>query len=176
MTDDGAISTRLQGAWSAGVAPLQARWKALAKREQRLVTVAVSLVGLALLWWVAIAPAWRSVQSAPARLDQLDAQLQTMQRLAGEARTLRATPSVGQQQSQAALKAATDALGGAGRLVISGERATLTFVNASGTQVRDWLAEARGAARARPIEANLSRGAQGFNGTVVVALPAGGAP
>ena len=176
MSDHGATSTRLQGAWSAGVAPLQARWKALAKREQRLVAVAVTLVALALLWWVAVAPAWRSVQSAPARLDQLDAQLQSMQRLASEARSLRATPAVGPQQSQAALKAATDALAGAGRLVITGERATLTFVNASGTQVRDWLAEARSAARTRPIEANLSRGAQGFNGTLGVALPAGGSP
>jgi general secretion pathway protein M len=176
MSDGTAMSSRLQGAWTAGVAPLQARWKALAKREQRLVMIAVALVVIALLWWVAVAPAWRSVQSAPSRLDQLDAQLQGMQRLASEARSLRATPAVSPQQSQAALRAATDALAGAGRLVITGERATLTFDNASSTQVRDWLAEARGAARARPIEANLSRGAQGFNGTVVVALPAGGSP
>ena len=163
-------------AWSE---PMQARWKALAARERRLLGVAAVLVGLTLLWFIAIAPAWRSVQSAPAKLDRLDSQLQTMQRLAGEARSLRAAPAVNPAQTQAALKAATDSLGGAGRLVIGGDRATMSFNNASGLQVRDWLAEARTAARARSLEANLSRGAQGYSGNVVLALPSsgsGGAP
>lgn len=153
------------------LAPWQARWKALAPRERQLVLAAAALVGAALLWWIAIAPAWRSVQAAPAKLDQLDAQLQTMQRLAGEVQGLRAAPAVGPAQSQAALKAASDGLGGAGRLVITGDRATMTFVNANGAQVRDWLAEVRSAARARTVEANLLRGPQGYNGTVVVVLP-----
>jgi general secretion pathway protein M len=153
------------------LAPWQARWKALAPRERQLVLAAAALVGAALLWWIAIAPAWRSVQAAPAKLDQLDAQLQAMQRLAGEVQALRATPAVGPAQSQAALKAASDGLGGAGRLVITGDRATMTFVNANGAQVRDWLAEVRSAARARTLEANLLRGPQGYNGTVVVVLP-----
>jgi general secretion pathway protein M len=151
--------------------PWQARWKALAPRERQLVSIAAALVGAALLWWVAIAPAWRSVQAAPPKLDQLDAQLQTMQRLAGEVQRLRAAPAVGPAQSQAALKAASDGLGSAGRLVIAGDRATMTFVNAHGTQVRDWLAEVRSAARARTLEANLLRGPQGYNGTVIVVLP-----
>ncbi|HET9821737.1 MAG TPA: type II secretion system protein GspM [Burkholderiaceae bacterium] len=161
------------GAW---MAPWRARWKALAPRDRRLVGVALLIAGLALLWLLAIAPAWRVVREAPARLDQLDAQLLTMQRLAAEARTLRAAPPVSAAQSQAALKASTEALGGAARLVIAGDRATVTFVNANGTQVRDWLAEARGAARARPVEASLSRGPQGLSGSVVLMLPAGGAP
>lgn len=151
--------------------PWQARWKALAPRERQWVQVAAVLVGAALLWWVAIAPAWRSVQAAPAKLDQLDAQLQAMQRLAAEVQGLRAAPAVGPAQSQAALKAASDGLGGAGRLVIAGDRATMTFVNANGTQVRDWLAEVRSAARARTLEANLLRGPQGYSGTVIVVLP-----
>ncbi|EER57544.1 conserved hypothetical protein, partial [Acidovorax delafieldii 2AN] len=37
--------------------PLHARWKALAPREQQLVLAAGALVALALLWWVALAPA-----------------------------------------------------------------------------------------------------------------------
>lgn len=156
------------------LAPWQARWKTLAPRERQLVLIAAALVGAALLWWVAIAPAWRSVQAAPAKLDQLDTQLQTMQRLAGEVQSLRAAPAVGPAQSMAALKAASDGLGSAGRLVIAGDRATMTFVNANGTQVRDWLAEVRSAARARTLEANLLRGPQGYNGSVIVVLP--GAP
>lgn len=162
------------GRWAAFTAPLGARWRALGARERRLATLAAWVVGVALAWFVAVAPAWRSVSSAPARLDQLDAQLQQMQRLAGEARALRGAPAVGAVQSQAAVKAASDALGGAARLQLAGDRATVTFTNASGAQLRQWLAEVRGAGRARPVEASLTRGAQGYSGSIVLALPGGG--
>ncbi len=155
-------------------APLRQRWQALAPRERRIAGWLGWAIGLALLWFVGVVPAWRSVSSAPARLDQLDAQLQQMQRLASEATTLRALPPVGGLQAQAALKTATDALGSAGRLQLGGDRATVTFTNATGTQVRDWLAEARSAARTRPVEANLTRGPQGYSGSVIVQMPGTG--
>ena len=53
---------------------------------------------------------------------------------------------------------------------MQGERAVLTLQGASTSQLRDWLAEARSGARARPVEARLTRAAQGYSGTVVVAL------
>jgi general secretion pathway protein M len=163
--------------WVALTAPWLQRWQALAPRERRAAVWVAWAAGLALLWFIGIAPAWRSVSTAPARLDQLDAQLQQMQRMAGEVTALRALPPVGGLQSQSALKAATDALGPAGRLLLGGDRATVTFTNATGTQVRDWLAEARSAARVRPVEANLTRGPQGYSGTVIVQMPAtGGSP
>lgn len=155
-------------------APVRARWRALGQRERRWLAIAAWVVGLFLLWAVAIAPAWRTTRAAPAQLDQLDAQLQQMQRQASEARELRAIPSIGAAQAASALKAASEGLGAAGRLQLAGDRATLTLSGANGTQLRDWLAEARSAARARPIEANLTRGAQGYSGTIVVALPTGG--
>jgi general secretion pathway protein M len=166
--------TPLAARWATAAAPLRARWLALGTRERQLVRAAAWLVGAALLWFVAIAPAWRSVSSAPARLDQLDAQLQQMQRMAGEVRALRAAPAVGAVQAQAAVKGATDALGGVARLQLAGDRATVTFTNASGAQLREWLNEVRGAGRARPVEASLTRGAQGYSGSVVLALPGGG--
>jgi general secretion pathway protein M len=159
--------------WAAFTAPLRERWQALAPRERSIVAALGWLLGLLLLWFVAIAPALRSLHTTPARLDELDKQLQQMQHLAGEAAALRALPPVGGLQSQAALKAATDALGPAARLILGGDRATITFTNATGTQVRDWLAEARSAARVRPIEANLTRGPQGYSGTVIVQMPGG---
>ena len=155
-------------------APWRQRWQALAPRERRIAGWLGWAVGLVLLWFVGIAPAWRSVSSAPARLDQLDTQLQQMQRLASEAAVLRASPPIGGLQAQAALKTATDALGGAGKLQLGGDRATVTFTNATGTQVRDWLIEARSAARTRPVEANLTRGPQGYSGTVIVQMPGTG--
>lgn len=159
--------------WRALLAPLRQRWAALSPRDRRIAAALAWALGLVLAWFVAVVPAWRSVTTAPARLDALDAQLQQMQRLAAETATLRALPPVGGLQSQSALKAATDALGPAARLVLGGDRATITFTNASGTQVRDWLAEVRQAARVRPIEANLTRGPQGYSGTVIVQMPGG---
>jgi general secretion pathway protein M len=155
-------------------APLRQRWQALAPRERRIAGWLGWAAGLTLLWFVGIAPAWTSYRTAPARIDQLDKQLQDMQLLASEATALRALPPVGGLQAQAALKAATDALGSAGRLQLGGDRATVTFTNATGTQVRDWLAETRSAARTRPVEANLTRGPQGYSGTVIVQMPGTG--
>lgn len=155
-------------------APWRARWRALGERERRGLAIIAWVVGLFLLWAVAIAPAWRTARAAPAQLDQLDAQLQQMQRQANEARELRAIPALGGSQAAAALRAASDGLGGAGRLQLSGDRATLTLSGVNGTQLREWLSEARSAARARPLEANLTRGPQGYSGSIVVALPAGG--
>lgn len=158
-------------------APVRARWRALGARERQALTVAAWALGLFLLWAVAIAPAWRTTRAAPAQLDQLDAQLQRMQRQANEARELRAVAPLASGQAAAALKEATAELGSAGRLQVSGDRATLTLTGANGTQLRDWLAEARSAARTRPLEANLQRGPQGYSGSIVVALPgSAGAP
>ena len=154
-------------------APLRARWRTLGPRERRGLGLAAWVIGVVLLWTLAVAPAWRTVAAAPAQLDRLDAQLQQMQRLANEARELRATPATNSAQSAVALRAATDTLGTAGRIQVTGDRATLIVTGVNGSQLRDWLVEARGSARARAVEASLTRGAQGFSGNIVVALPAG---
>lgn len=156
-------------AWSD---TLRQRWQVLALRERRLVALAAAVVGLALLWAVAIAPAWRSLRDAPQRLDALDIQWQQMQRLADDAKALRGTAPVPPAQAAAALRAATERLGDAGRLTLQGERAVLTVTGASGEQLRSWLAEVRSGARARPVEANLTRATQGYGGTLVVAFGA----
>lgn len=157
-------------------APLRERWQALGVRERRGLAIAAWVLGLFLLWALAFAPAWRTVRAAPAQLDRLDTQLQQMQRQANEARELRVAPALNSSQSAAALRAATETLGTAARLQLAGDRATMTLTGINGTQLRDWLAEARTSARARPLEATLTRGPQGYAGSIVVALPSGGAP
>lgn len=152
--------------------PLRQRWQALAPRERRGVALAVALVALALLWSVGVAPAWRTLREAPRRLDALDLQWQQMQRQAEEVKALRGAAPVPPAQATAALRAATERLGDAGRLTLQGERAVLTLTDASGEQLRSWLLEVRSGARARPVEVNLTRGAQGYGGTVIVAFGA----
>lgn len=157
-----------------GQAQLHQWWRQLAPRERLLLTLAACLLTLALCWFVALQPAWRTLARAPAELDRLDGQLQTMQRLAAEAQQLRAAAPVGAEQAAAALKASTERLGEQARLTLQGDRALLTLNNVGTAALRDWLAEARAGARARPVEANLTRSAQGYTGTLVVSV--GGGP
>ena len=79
-------------------------------------------------------------------------------------------------QAAAALKSATDRLGDKARLSLQGDRASLTLNGVSPEALRGWLLEARSAARARPVEAQLTRGPQGYSGTLVVSLGSGGTP
>lgn len=161
-----ALPPRLT-AWQA---PLRARWQAMAPRERRLVLICGIVLLLGLLWLVALQPALRTVRNAPAQLDDLDTQLQQMQRMASEARELRNATPLPPSQSALALKSATERLGDRARLSVQGDQAVLTLTGVSGEQLRGWLAEARSGARARPTRAELNRGPQGYSGTIVVAL------
>ena len=155
------------------VAAARAWWHSLAARDRRLLAAGATVLGLYLTWAVAVQPAWRMIDRAAAERDALELQWQTMQRLATEAQQLRAAPPVSQPQALAALQAATARLGTAGRMSLQGDRAVLTLNGASTGALRDWLAEARSGARAKPVEANLSRAAQGYSGTLVVAIGGG---
>ena len=153
--------------------PVATWWQGLAARERQLLAWAAALLAVAVLWWVALQPALRTLAQAPAEHERLDAQLQQMQRDAAEAQQLRALPPLPPEQAAAALRAATDRLGTKARLLLQGERATVTFTGVGSGALRDWLGEARAGARARPVEANLTRGPEGFNGSVILALGAG---
>jgi general secretion pathway protein M len=156
------------------MAALRARWAALAARERALLVSAALLIALALLWLIGIQPAWRTLRAAPAEQAQLEAQWQTLQRQAAEARTLRAAPPLAPALAAQALQGATTRLGASGRLMLQGERAVLTLDGASGDAIAQWLAEARRGARARPVEAKLRMDADGYSGSIVVSL--GGRP
>lgn len=153
--------------------PLKGRWQALAPRERALVLGACVVVALALLIFVGLLPAWRTVQQAPAQIEAVETQLQAMQRLAVEARELRGAAPMPVEQAQGVLKAATARLGDKGRLALQGDRAVLTLNGITNAALRDWMSEARSGARARPIEASITRGPQGLMGTLVVALGSG---
>ncbi len=169
-----ALSSPSRGAkfdaLSKQLAPLRAWWSSLPLRERRLVLLAGAVVGIFLAWSLAIVPAWRTVRDAPAQIDALDAQLQTMQRLAAESRELRSAPTIPATQSAAALQTASARLGDKAKLSLQGDRAVLTLEGVDSEPLRSWLAEARSGARARPIEAQLARGPQGFTGTVTVSF------
>jgi general secretion pathway protein M len=145
-------------------------WRARSLRERQALAIGVIALVIIVAWLILVAPAWSTIREAPARLDQLDRQLQWIQATAAEVKTLRAIAPVSASQANAALKAATDRLGDRAKLSVQGDRATLTLTNVSTEALRSWLNEARSAARARPIEASLARAAQGYSGTLVMTL------
>ena len=157
----------------SALAPVRSAWTGLSLRDRRAALLAAAVLGLFLVWSVAVQPAWRTLALAPAELDAVDAQLQGMQRLASEAGDLRATPPVPLEQATAALQAATARLGAQAKLSMQGERAVLTLTDVGTSALAGWLSEARAGARARPVEATLNRGPQGYNGTLVLSLGAG---
>jgi len=148
-----------------------ARWAALAARERRLVLAGAAVLGAGLLWAVGLAPALRTLASAPAQLAAAEAQAQQMQALAGEATALRAVAPVPMAQAQAALTIATGRLGEAAKLSLQGERAIVALKGISGEQLAAWLGEARAGARARVVEASLSQTMPGlYDGSLTLAL------
>lgn len=152
-------------------ATARARWAALAARERRLVLIAALVLGAGLLWAVGLAPALRTLASAPAQLAAGEAQAQQMQALATEATALRAVAPVPMAQAQAALSAATGRLGEVAKLSLQGERAVVALKGISGEQLAAWLGEARAGARARVVEASLSQTTPGlYDGSLTLAL------
>ena len=128
---------------NTALAPAAAWWRGLAARERQLLTWGGVVVAVALLWWLAVQPAWRLLAQAPAEHERLDAQLQQMQRDAAEAQQLRALPPLPAEEAGTALRAATDRLGNKARLVLQGERATVTFTGVGSNALRDWLSARR---------------------------------
>lgn len=162
--------------WNESTAALRSLWARLAPRERRSVTIVLVLLAGLLLWLLALRPAWQASRTLPVELQRLDAQWQQMQRLAAESRSLRGAPAVPAGQAAAALRASTEALGDGAKLLVVGDRATLTLTGTPGDELQAWLQQAREGARARPVEVKLTRNPQGqFSGSVVVALP-GAAP
>jgi len=154
------------------LAPLQQWLSGLNPREQLLVRSAAWALGLLLLWSLLVQPAWHTMRSAPAQLDQLDRQLQSMQLMAQEARELKATPAVNADQALRALQGCVAPLGDAVKLSVHGDQAQLTLSNVSAEQLQALLRDSRSAARTRPIQAKLQHGAGGYSGSLTLALGA----
>lgn len=160
---------------SPGLASLRQQathwWRARTPRERQAVAAVLLVLGLFFVWTALVAPALRTVREAPAQLDQLDAQLQQMQRIAAEGAALRGASRVSPSQATVALKAATDRLGDRARLTVQGDRATLTLTGGvDPVALRAWLSEARSGARARPVDAQLQRNPQGYTGSIGLTL------
>jgi general secretion pathway protein M len=145
-------------------------WQSRAPRERQLIVGVTLAVAVLIVWLIAVQPALKTLHETPAELDQLDLQWQQMQLAALESETLRGASPVPPTQAAEALRAATERLGSKARLALQGDRATLSFTAVPFESLRTWLGEARRAARARPVEAQLLKSAGGYSGSIALTL------
>lgn len=153
-----------------------AKWENMAPRERRAVAFATWIVGLALLWWVALGPAITTLRKAPEQHAALDAQLAKMQTLAATANQLRGqnsapTPSRGAAQSS--LEQATRQLGDSAQINMQGDKAILTLRGTPPQDLAVWLNQVRINARLVPVTTQLERSGspEGWRGQITVAGP-----
>ena len=114
------------------IARVLSAWQALAPRERRLLHVASIVVLLALLWILAVEPAWRARGRLGTELPRARAQFVQLEAMAVEARQLAAMPGSNDsaQAQRAALESSVAAAGLGGRLSqssLSGEIFDLRF-------------------------------------------------
>lgn len=159
--------------------PLATAWARMEARERRLVALAAAVVGLALLWWLGLAPALRTLRAADDQRAALQVQAQQMQQLKAEAEALKALPRMSRDEALRALEGAVkQRLGDTGQLSVVGDRANVTLKNTPADALAQWLADARINARATPVDARLTRGANAaagapvlWSGTLSLGLP-----
>ncbi|MDB5874054.1 MAG: gspM [Ramlibacter sp.] len=156
-----------------GVPALKARWEGLRPREQALVAAAAVLVIAALLWLVALGPALATLRSAETQRRALDRQLQQMRGLQAQAQALQSQPKQSYDEAVRLLELSVrERLGTTARMVIGGERVTITLTGTAADALAQWLTQARVNARALPSEAHLQRNSAGlWEGTLVLTLP-----
>ena len=152
---------------------LKARWEGLRPREQAMVAVAALVAGATLVWLVALGPALATLRSAEVQRRGLDAQLQQMRGLQAQAKALQSQPKQGYDEALRLLELSVrQRLGTMARMVIAGERVTVTLAGTAPDALAQWLTQARVNARALPGEAHLSRNPGGlWEGTLVLTLP-----
>lgn len=145
----------------------------LAPRERRVVLFAGALVLVAAVWGIGLAPALKTLRSAPAQLKVLDAQYQAMENLAAQARALQSRPAVSREDALRTLESAMQQhLGASAQLGVVADRATITLKGASPEGLVQWLGVARSGARVVVRQATLARSPNGWDGMIVLDLPA----
>ncbi len=130
------------------IARLRAWWLGLARRERVMTAAAGSFVLLALLYLIAIEPAWKARERLGAELPRLRAQAAEVNSLAQEARQLTsrgvAVESAATAKTALEQSLARANLGGARVAMLDERRVT---VSAKAMPVTQWLAWAEEAAR-----------------------------
>ena len=155
------------------LAPLRARWQQTSRRDQLALLGGATLLVLAMLWLLAIAPALAVLRGAEPQRRALEVQLQQMQSLQAQAKALQAQPRLAPDEARRLLEASVKPLAPSLQLALVGDRATMTLKGVTADALTQWLAQVRLNVRVLPAEARLRRNAAGtWDGTLVLNLGA----
>ena len=147
-------------ALNAALAPLRQRWASLAQREQNLVLMAGSIVLLALVWWIALAPALHSLRTAPARHAAADRELQTMLQMQAQAELLRQQPQTNNAEADVRTQleqSIKTELAATAQMQWLGNRVQVTLTNAPAPALTRWLSQVRDNSHAAVAEMKINR-------------------
>ncbi len=144
-------------------------------REQWLLVGLTWLASIAVVWWIAIAPALQTYSASGAAHAKLDGELAQMQAMAVSAKQLKASPKVSAMQAQMWLDASIKKLGKVS-MSTQGNRVQINFAGATPEALAAWLAEARTSAQLLAVQANWKRAANAtealWEGSLAFELPA----
>jgi general secretion pathway protein M len=132
-----------------------ARWQALSPREQRGVSVLVALLGVLLLWSVAIAPALNTLRDSDNRRAHIGQQQAHMLALQTQAQALQTRTPLSRDEALRNLQGLTPSTHL--QLNVQGDRVSVQLKAVPAPVLANWLAQARSQAQALPMEAHLTR-------------------
>lgn len=155
---------------------LQARWAMLGARDRTMLQLGAAVIGLALIWWVLLAPALTTLHGAGQQHQRLDMQLVRMQNLQAQAQELQKRPQFNAADAVRALEQSVrQQLGASAQLQINGAQATVTLKSLPADKLSQWLAQVRLNAHATVSQAQLKRNTAAspptWSGSLVLSLP-----
>jgi general secretion pathway protein M len=143
----------------------------LSPREQTGIRWALGVLGAALLWWIAIAPAWQVWQSSQSQFSQLAQQHADMQALQAQAHELQNLTRLSTEASADVLQALCANLGEKVKCSRQAQRMTVDVKGVSPSVLAQAWAQARSLAQAVLLETHLQRQGQAWDGQWVWVLP-----
>ena len=154
----------------------QARWSQASAREQTLLRMAASVLLLVAVWFIALRPAWVGLQAARIQAPLVRAQYEQVLQLQAQALALRAQAPSAPVDAKAVLQNGLSSLEKNARMAVLAERATISFKDAQPDALARYLEQARLMAHASTLEMHLKQAAGLWSGSLVLQLPAPGAP
>jgi len=143
-----------------------ASWQALAPRERQMLLGIGLVLGIALLWFVLLAPALKLLGSASAQKNEAAAQLAQVQKAAAQIQSLATANTLPYDAANQALARNTqDYLAAHARISAAGDLSTVTLDHADAHALAQWLAAVRNNAKAIPTSADLKADAPNASGT-----------
>ena len=151
-------------------------WLHASAREQVALRIAATLVLLALVWWVGLQPALKTLKNARTQAPVVRAQYEQMLQLQAQAAALRAQVQQPVSDPKAVLQDSMSTLEKNARVALAGERATVSFKQARPADLALWLEQLRLKAHSSVLEMHMTQAAGLWSGSVLVQLPSGAQP